>query len=58
MALTFMIFAKEKDGVPKGSDPFNIPCESGIWYDVKEKKNLAKVSTPEVSSGDPRSSET
>ena len=26
----------------------DIPCESGIWYDMKEKKNLAKVNTPEV----------
>ena len=44
----FTILAKEKDGVPKGPDPFGIPCESGIWYDIKEKKNLAKVCTPEV----------
>ena len=48
LLLMFTILAKEKDGVPKGSDPFNIPCESGIWYDIKEKKNLAKVCTPEV----------
>ena len=51
LLLMFTILAKEKDGVPKGSDPFNIPCESGIWYDIKEKKNLAKVSTPEVAAG-------
>ena len=48
LLLMFTILAKEKDGVPKGSDPFNIPCESGIWYDIKEKKDLAKVCTPEV----------
>ena len=48
LLLMFSILAKDKDGVPKGPDPFNIPCESGIWYDIKEKKNLAKVNTPEV----------
>ena len=51
LLLMFTILAKEKDGVPKGPDPFGIPCESGIWYDIKEKKNLAKVSTPEVAAG-------
>jgi hypothetical protein len=48
LLLMFAILAKDKDGVPKGPDPFGIPCESGIWYDIKERKNLAKVSTPEV----------
>ena len=51
LLLMFSILAKEKDGVPKGPDPFGIPCESGIWYDIKEKKNLAKVCTPEVAAG-------
>ena len=40
LLLMFSILAKEKDGVPKGPDPFGIPCESGIWYTAELRAAL------------------